>query len=139
MCYRPFVAGDRLISCPRCGSLHHASCWFRLSVCSCEGCGYPVQDTMRRILGSRVHFEELTAGSEPVVQHMKCPAGNERDRFPFQAGEDVLYCPGCEAPFHVKCWLTLDYCPSCKFDIRSMIDQFIPAEDRPDSILQENG
>jgi len=132
VCYASLQPGDRVITCPRCRSPHHQDCWFNLSLCSYYGCGYPVQQTMRRVLAPKVHFERLEEESEPVETKKMCQAGNPRDQAPFKAHEWVAYCPDCGTLFHTECWLTLQQCPVCGYDIagliRQALDPTIPVE-----------
>jgi hypothetical protein len=39
-----------------------------------------------------------------------------------------VYCPSCQTPYHLECFVTLDVCPVCQHEIRQLIDQAFMAE-----------
>ncbi|MBE3582814.1 MAG: extracellular solute-binding protein [Limnochordaceae bacterium] len=41
LCQTPLAAADQAVICPRCGSVHHASCWSRNGGCGKVGCPQP--------------------------------------------------------------------------------------------------
>jgi len=137
VCYRSFAPGEQIIICPRCDSLHHRDCWLHLTVCSREACGYPVLETMRGILTPQIHFEELEEESGLVQEKQLCIAGNRRDQLPFKPAEDIAYCPGCETPFHVKCWFSLRQCPKCGYNVADLIQKVLVPDVLPIPTLQE--
>jgi hypothetical protein len=57
-----------------------------------------------------------------------CRAGQARDQVPFQAGQNAVYCPSCQSPFHLECFLTLPACPVCQYDIAALIRQTFHAD-----------
>jgi hypothetical protein len=57
-----------------------------------------------------------------------CAAGSPSDLVPFQREQDVAFCPSCEAPFHLDCWLCLAFCTGCRYDVRALIDKVFDAE-----------
>lgn len=127
VCKVEFMAGDEVIACPRCRTVHHRDCWFSIPICSFYGCEYPVHETVTSILAPWVAFEELGEQSELVKREVQCRAGNPRDQVPFQKKQRVAYCPQCNTPFHLECWLTLTQCPVCQYGVKTLIDQVFGA------------
>lgn len=135
--YKNFCAGDQVVACPRCQTVHHKHCWFLLSVCSLEGCGYPVQERIRRALASWVHFEKLDETSSLVKEKKLCLAGKRRDQSPFKDQEFVAYCPACNTPFHVVCWLALQQCPVCQYEIAGLLERILAPKIASGTVLRE--
>lgn len=130
VCMASLEIGQITISCPRCDSSHHLSCWLELEVCSCYGCGYPVQEVMRRCLGRHgLRFERLVANSGIVWKGETCSAGRPRDRVAFKATDLVTRCPQCETLFHAECWFNLGACPRCSFSAADLLRSVLFTDD----------
>ena len=121
VCFDSIRSGDQTVACPRCQSPYHKGCWFYLSTCAYYGCGYPVQETLRRVLAPWMRFEKVEEESALVRDKTICRAGNERDQGAFKQQDYVAYCPECQTPFHAECWLALERCTVCQYDVDSLI------------------
>ncbi len=127
VCYDMLQPGDQAVECPRCLAPHHKECWFYLTTCSYYGCGYPVQETIRRSMAPWVRFEKLEEKSELVKENIICGARNERDLTPFKQGEYIAFCPDCETPFHTECWFGLQECQECGYNVSQLMNAvFVP-------------
>lgn len=128
VCYTEILPGEEIIACPRCQTAHHKEHWFEIPTCSTYACGYPVQETLRRVLAPHMSFEKLTEEHKLVKEQTRCTAENSRDKVAFKDEEDVTFCPQCNRPYHVECWLLLPQCRSCGFDITHLLQSvFTPA------------
>ncbi len=132
VCYSNLNSGDLAVCCPRCDSPHHKECWFLLSTCAYYGCGYTVRNAICRVLAPWVRFEQVDQAGELIKKNLTCPAGRPRDRQPFKRGESLAFCPECDTPFHVACWLLLPECPKCHHDISTLVNSVFS----PGSIAQ---
>jgi hypothetical protein len=88
-------------------------------------------------LSSAVTFERYEAKERDIIDvradstiivrrsGVRCPANNRKDVVPFQPGEFVAYCPSpsCRTPFHLECWLMLQTCPRCQYDVQGLIER----------------
>lgn len=139
-CTDDLRGGDEVIACPNCGVLHHRECWFQMTLCSTDGCQYPIHETVMKALSPSCTFiSKLEPESKLVVGRQECPAGRPKDLVPFQKEQDVAFCPSCEAPFHLDCWLCLPVCPRCRYDVKSLIDEVFDAEVAVGAPSQEGG
>jgi len=128
VCTDEFRAGDEVVVCPRCRTVHHRDCWFRIQVCAYYGCGYPIHETVMDTLAPWVVFDRKLDGESELVRNKKsCVAGNQSDQAPFQEGQKVAYCPSCHTPFHLECWLRLVHCPVCQYPVRELINRVFAA------------
>lgn len=129
VCYDKFRPGVQVVSCPRCQRPLHKDCWFLSPICPQHACNYPIEETMRRALAHHVQFEELDEDSKLVKEKKTCVVGNKRDQAPFNPHEHIVYCPNkCETSFHIQCWFLLERCPTCSYNVKSLINSiFVPA------------
>jgi uncharacterized C2H2 Zn-finger protein len=134
VCSDSFRAGDEVIACPRCPTVYHRDCWFSISICAYSGCEYPIHETVMDALSTWISFDrQLEEGSSLVESRDKenklvrkgvsCRAGQRRDQVPFQMGQKVARCPSCETPFHLECWLGMDHCPVCSYNVRDLVNR----------------
>lgn len=125
VCHDPIEPGDKVTHCPWCDVPHHADCWLAIKTCSLYGCGYPVQENLKGAFARVIQFEEV-APESPLTKET-CRAGSERDRATFKTPETAAYCPQCQTPFHLECWLELRECTTCSCDFAALIGQaFVP-------------
>lgn len=134
---RILEVGDVVIACPGCGTVHERDAWFLIPHCAAD-CGYPNREVIIDTLPAGVQMERSLDSDSPLVERIEqdrtiqegehCQAGQSRDQVPFQEGQNVVYCPSCQTPFHLECFVTLDACPVCQYDIRALIDQAFMAE-----------
>lgn len=137
VCYDVIRPGDEVVACPRCQSPYHKNCWFYLSTCAYYGCGYPIQETLRRVLSPWLRFEKLEEESSLVKERKSCRAGNERDQGTFKPQEYVAYCPDCQTPFHAECWFMLDRCPICQYDVAALLRRVLDPNATDTAAVQE--
>jgi len=121
----PIEVGDEVVVC-RCGTATHRRCWAMLDYCGQSTCVYPVRNLLLRALNAEVRFTEVREGS-PLAHRSFCPSGRARDKKPFEVGDQIVHCPRCKVPFHEKCWLALERCPTagCDYPVRKMVDGVI--------------
>lgn len=129
---RTFQAGDVVIACPGCGTVHERDAWFLVEHCA-AGCGYPNREIILDTLPTEVQVERRLDAESRLVERIEqgrvlqdgayCQAGQARDQVPFQTEQHAVYCPSCQSPFHLECFLTLPACPICQFDIESLINR----------------
>ena len=144
VCRRPFEVGKEVITCPRCFSLYHRECWFAINPCANYTCGYPVLESIMDALSASVTFErdlaenselvELRRSGQVIKKGKTCQARTREDQIPFQVGNDVAYCPSpaCRATFHPACWLNLERCTRCDYNIRQLLDEtFLAGKNNP--------
>lgn len=134
---RVLEVGDAVIACPGCGTVHERDAWFLIKTCAAD-CGYPNREVVINTLPAGVQLERALDSDSRLVERIEqgrtiqegehCQAGQARDQVPFQEGQDVVYCPSCQTPFHLECFVTLHECPVCQHDIRALIDQAFMAE-----------
>jgi hypothetical protein len=134
-CKGVFAPEDEVILCPRCSKPTHRTCGFFMDKCPTYLCEYPMQTRIMEVLAPWVLFERYEAKERDIIEMkedyvitlrrggMRCPAGNRRDLVPFQPGEYLAYCPAtsCRTPFHLPCWLMLQSCPRCQYDVQHLI------------------
>jgi hypothetical protein len=128
---RTLAAGDEVIACPGCGTVHQKEAWFLIERCA-AGCGYPNRDvimdslpawiTLERSLDSESRLVEQIEKGRQVRAGEYCQAGQARDQVPFQLRQHAIYCPSCQSPFHLECFLTLPACPVCQYDIADLVN-----------------
>jgi hypothetical protein len=136
VCQDIFKAGEKVIHCPHCDTPSHRDCWFAVKKCPNYTCGYHSQASTINVLSTSVQFEFKLQEDSPLVEikgednllkqeGRKCAAGTRRDKVAFQTGNNVAYCPAadCRTPYHLECWLMLDTCVACGYDVRQIIDQ----------------
>ena len=127
-CYLDMKTSDEIVSCPNCQTPHHKVCWFKQKHCSNEACLYPVRERIIKALASRCTFvTSLESSSSLVLKQKRCPANQDIDGQPFQPDQDVAFCPNCEATLHVECWVGLDKCPACPYNIKDLFDEVFDA------------
>ncbi|MCD4684860.1 MAG: hypothetical protein K8S97_02855 [Anaerolineae bacterium] len=134
---RTLEVGDAVIACPGCGTVHERDAWFLITTCAAD-CGYPNRDVIIDTLPDGVQMERALDSDSRLVERIEqgrmiqegeyCQAGQARDQVPFQEGQNVVYCPSCQTPYHLECFVTLDECPVCQHEIRALIDQAFMAE-----------
>lgn len=134
---RKLQPGDEVIACPGCGAVHLRDAWFLVQHCA-AGCGYPNREVILETLPAEVPVERALDADSRLVERIengrviqegqRCRAGQARDQVPFQPGQHVAFCPACQAPFHLECFLTLTVCPACQYPIRALIDRACLAE-----------
>jgi hypothetical protein len=131
VCTIDLKVDEEVVSCPNCDLLHHRDCWFGIPICSTDGCQYPIHETVMKVLSPSCTFmSKLEKESKLVTAQQRCAAATTRDLVPFQQNQDVAFCPSCELPFHLECWLVLARCTGCRHDIKSVIDEvFYPWAD----------
>ena len=134
VCKKEYAIEDRdwaVFSCPRCPSQYCSECVL-IGGLKCR-CGFDFELVIGRVLRSaeikgllpkaqrdRLTIERVQEGSALLSRH--CAMQNRtRDKSTnrltnFQIGNDVVYCPECEAPYHRSCWLSLAEClePHCE-------------------------
>ena len=136
VCTNTFEVGEKVIHCPHCGAPSHRDCWLSVKKCPNYICGYNSLASTINVLSTLVPFEFKLREYSPLVEikgednHLKqegrkCAAGMRRDRVAFQTGNNVAYCPApdCRTPYHLDCWLMLDECVVCGYNVRQIIDQ----------------
>jgi hypothetical protein len=136
---RALAAGDEVIACPGCGTVHERESWFLVEHCA-AGCGYPNQAVILDTLPDWVRVERKLDAESPLVEQVEngqvvragefCQAGQARDQVAFQQRQNVVYCPGCASPFHLECFLGLPACPACGYEIRALVDELFMAGER---------
>lgn len=129
---RQLQVGDAVIACPGCGAVHERDAWFLVEYCA-AGCGYPNRAIMLDTLPAEVQVERKLDEESRLIERIEngrvlqdgayCQAGQARDQVPFQAGQHAVFCPSCQSPFHLECFLTLPVCPVCQFDIETLINE----------------
>lgn len=135
---RVFKPGDEVIACPGCGAIHGRAAWFLIERCA-AGCGYPNQEVIIDTLPAWVHVEKSLDQESKLIERLgndgkllqdgkHCQAGRARDQVPFQARQNAVYCPSCQTPFHLECFVTLPVCPVCQYHIRELIDKTFLAQ-----------
>ncbi len=127
-----FQAGDEVIACPGCGAIHERAAWFLVERCA-AGCGYPNRGVIIETLTGMLLVERDLDRESKLVERIengqvlqdgaRCQAGQARDQVPFQMGQHAVYCPSCQSPFHLECFLTLPACPVCGYDIDTVVRQ----------------
>ena len=135
---RVLQVGDEVIACPGCGTVHEKDAWFLIERCA-AGCGYPnrqvVLDTLpvwlmvERSLDDESRLVERINNGRVIQEGVHCEAGQSRDQVPFQRGQNAVFCPDCQSPFHLECFLTLPACPVCGYDIQAMLNDLFLAEE----------
>jgi hypothetical protein len=135
---RVLQVGDAVIACPGCGMVHERDAWFLIERCA-AGCGYPNRAIILDTLPAGVMVERNLDAESRLVERIEkgkvlqdgdfCQAGQARDQVPFQQGQNAVYCPSCQSPFHLECFLTLSACPVCQYDIAGLIDQTFLADE----------
>jgi ribosomal protein L37AE/L43A len=121
--------GEEVVFCPNCAVPHHRHCWFSIPICSTDGCQYPIRETAIKALSPPCAFlVNLEQGAKLIAEKRKCDAGTRLDVVAFQEGDDVALCPSCEAPFHLRCWLGLERCTLCSYEVRALLDRVFDAE-----------
>jgi hypothetical protein len=134
---RVLKVGDEVITCPGCGAVHERDAWFLIERCA-AGCGYPNREVMMDTLPAWIAIERHLDQESRLIEKVEngqvlqvgetCRAGQARDQVPFQEGQNALYCPSCQSPFHLECFLTLPACPVCQYDISALIRQTLNAD-----------
>ncbi len=129
---RIFQAGDEVIGCPGCGTMHERDAWFLVQHCA-AGCGYPNREVIMDTLPAGVLLErsidrdsrlvERIENGRTIQEGQRCGAGQARDQVPFQEGQNVVYCPSCQTPFHLECFLTLETCPVCQYAVSELVNK----------------
>ncbi|MBI5958707.1 MAG: hypothetical protein HY866_08230 [Chloroflexi bacterium] len=129
---RVFQVGMEVIACPGCGTVHERDSWFLIEHCA-AGCDYPnrqvIMDTLpswmlvERHLDQDSRLIELIENGKVLQDGKFCQAGQARDQVPFQRGQHAVYCPSCQTPFHLECFVTLPTCPVCQYDITGLINR----------------
>lgn len=139
VCLEKQRPGDDVVICPHCGTMTCRDCWAYTTICPNYICGYPMHTTVMDALADEVRFERDIAEDSQLVERFnrrgtminqgaRCQADQPRDVVTFQAHERAAYCPKCETPFHLECWLHLERCPVCRFDVRALIDRVFLSE-----------
>lgn len=138
---RTLAAGDEVIACPGCRTIHEREAWFLIERCA-AGCGYPNRSVILDTLPSWLQIERDLDEESSLIEQIEngrvlrdgesCQAGQARDQVPFQPGQNAVYCPSCRSPFHLECFLTLPACPVCSYDIASLVNTAFLAESAPD-------
>lgn len=134
ICKDSLCAGDEVVSCPYCRILIHRSCWADASLCPNYNCSYSMHSAVMDALADQVHFERDIAEDSRLVERFNrrgtlvnqgtfCQAGEPRDQVTFQPHERAAFCPRCDTAFHLECWLRLEQCPVCRFDVWGLIDR----------------
>jgi Prokaryotic RING finger family 1/FHA domain len=137
VCTEEFRIGDMVIACPRCNTVHHSDCWFAIPICCFFTCEYPIHEIVMDALAPTVNFErsldrrsklvELKDGEDILQPGVHCSAGNPRDQVPFQLQQTVAYCPTCNTPYHLECWLGMSSCVICRYNVSLLIHQVFAA------------
>ena len=128
VCTNSFELGAEIVCCPNCQAQHHKVCWFSVPRCSIFACQYPIHETVIQALSPPCNFiTKLEKSSKLVLKQKACAASQQRDVVPFQENNDVAFCPSCEAALHLECWLNIQKCPSCRYDIKKLIDNVFDA------------
>jgi Zn finger protein HypA/HybF involved in hydrogenase expression len=84
-----------------------------------------------------MRFEKLEEESALVRDKKICRAGSERDQGTFKQQDYVAYCPDCQTPFHAECWLALEQCPVCQYDVAGLIRRVLDPSISAEAALQE--
>jgi hypothetical protein len=134
---RVLKVGDTVIACPGCGTVHQRDAWFLIERCA-AGCGYPNREVILDTLPAWVRTERHLDQESKLIERVEngqviqagetCRAGQARDQVPFQQGQNAVYCPSCQSPFHLECFMTLAACPICQYDIGDLIGQTFHAQ-----------
>lgn len=134
---RVLKVGDAVIACPGCGTVHQRDAWFLIERCA-AGCGYPNREVIMDTLPAWMMVERHLDQDSKLIEKIEngqvlqagetCRAGQSRDQVPFQRGQNAVYCPSCQSPFHLECFLTLPACPVCQYDISDLIRQTFHAQ-----------
>lgn len=134
---RVLKVGDEVIACPGCGAVHERDAWFLIERCA-AGCGYPNREVIMDTLPAWVLVERHLDQDSKLVERIDngkvmqngqfCQAGQSRDQVPFQKGQNAIYCPSCQTPFHLECFVTLPVCPVCQYDIAGLINRSFMAQ-----------
>jgi hypothetical protein len=138
LCRSLLKPNDEVIVCPHSASALHRRCWFATRLCPVATCEYPnhtvVMDTLSAIHSSSagnplpnrpvsIRFERnLPESSDLITKKVLCNAQRAIDQFPFKKGQDVAYCPDCQAPYHLSCWLDIPMCLKCGYNIQARLD-----------------
>jgi hypothetical protein len=127
-----FTEGMEVIACPGCGTVHERDAWFLIEYCA-AGCDYPNRQVIMDTLPSWVLVERHLDQDSRLIERIEndrvlqdgkfCQAGQARDQVPFQRGQHAVYCPSCQTPFHLECFVTLPTCPTCQYDIAGLINR----------------
>lgn len=140
VCFEVQRPGAEVVICPNnCGSMICRACWTYTTICPDYICGYPMHTAVMDALATHLRFERSIAEDSPLVermnsrgivinQGMRCKAGEPRDQVKFQPSEHAAFCPSCDLPFHLECWLRLSHCPVCRFDVQQLIDTVFLSE-----------
>lgn len=136
VCTDLFEVGDEVICCPDCEVPYHLTCWLLQSKCPNYRCTYSARATTIEALLTSVPFEFNLAEDSPLIEirsednlikqeGRKCAAGQRRDKVAFQTGNSIAYCPAleCQTPYHFECWLKLEKCTVCGYNIKQLIQQ----------------
>lgn len=127
-CTRAIQEGDEVVICPWCPTATHRLCWFPLEYCPNfnYSCGYPIRERIIEVLSPWVAFErKLDKNAELIRKHKTCQALERGFQIPFNENDDVVYCPSCQATYHVVCWLGLDRCkfPGCRHEVQNLLNE----------------
>lgn len=111
--------GDEVIACPWCGAVFHSPCWMQLAMCSTAHC-YPVRRMLLAEVGRPATLERLRDGGLGAARTCTARCGNPV----LTADEGILRCPGCAAPYHPGCWLSMRApCVECRYDLAGLIER----------------
>ena len=128
VCSKAIQAGEQVVVCPRCPTVTHRLCWFPLEYCANYhySCGYPIRERILEALSPWVVYErKLDKNSALIRKHKTCQALEEGFQIPFSQGDDMVYCPSCQATYHVVCWLRLERCkfPGCGYEVQNLLNE----------------
>jgi hypothetical protein len=129
-----------IIACPYCESVMHRSCWLACETCPSDPCTYPIRETIMLAFRPHMAIERALDQSSPLAEHrvrgklvrhgQHCQHGDRRDQEPFQAGQSVAYCPGCQEPYHLVCFFERERCAACAYDIKALTFRVFGRSDR---------
>ncbi len=135
---RALNVGDEVIACPGCGAVHERDAWFLIERCA-AGCGYPNREVIMSTLPAWMQIERHLDQDSKLIERIDngkvlqngqfCQANQARDQVPFQKGQNAVFCPACQTPFHLECFVTLPTCPVCQYDIADLIDRAFRAHE----------
>jgi hypothetical protein len=134
VCPHEIKEDDEIVIC-RCGHPSHLHCWLLAERCPQYDCAYPHRNLLVRSLRNIFTFETLTASSPLIGKRCSNLSSDYGwDNVPFGADKKkmdrIAYCPGCKMPFHERCWLSFDVCPTpqCGYNVRKRVLEFFSPE-----------
>jgi hypothetical protein len=137
---RVLKVDTEVIACPGCGAVHERDAWFLIERCA-AGCGYPNREVIMNTLPAWMQIERHLDQDSKLIERIEngkvlqngqfCQAGQARDQVPFQKGQNAVYCPSCQTPFHLECFVTLFTCPVCQYNIADLINRSFRANGQP--------